>query len=573
MFYYLLQIFPQSIDREVNIETQMVHWLAVKRLPFNFFDDAETQEFFKAINPHLDYPKKDAFRRRVLEEYTRMKNNFKVLLDDVNSVSFTIDAWTSTSCKSFYGITIHFIDDSWKMHSLALDFVASHGKHTGKDIANIFVTTLTEYNLKRKVQGITLDNAAANTTFISNLGDMLQNESISFDKENQHFRCFSHILNLGVQDVLKFLNVEASNNESNSSSEDDDSDISDTDSDTKTLNSVMKVRKTFKIFKYSEQLQKKLQNCCDTININYVKPQIDVRTRWNSTYKMLKVAIDLKPALIILNQNIEKIKLYQLNDDEWELLEKVLAFLKHFNQLSTILCGEKYPTLPMVVLSFNMLLDKIDGQITDYQNKVNKTAIEKSLLEAFLNCKIKLMKHYLKSNWVYCCILILDPRHKVETFSMTSWGREMKTQSIVFFEKMYRDRCQVEVEAAESTSSSSNNDDIEYTSLFEQKSKKNHWKHELNEYLELKRAPKNTDILEWWKAHELQFPTIAKMAKDLLSIQATSVASERLFSQAGLINTKLRSSLNEESNKCLLCINSWCKSDLKNRLIKVQNVV
>lgn len=35
----------------------------------------------------------------------------------------------------------------------------------------------------------------------------MDNERIVLDTEDQHFRCFAHIINLAVQEVLKLINV------------------------------------------------------------------------------------------------------------------------------------------------------------------------------------------------------------------------------------------------------------------------------------------------------------------------------------------------------------------------------
>lgn len=46
---------------------------------------------------------------------------------------------------------------------MALDFVASQGKHTGYDIAQIFCKSIVEFDLTSKMQDIPVDNASANT--------------------------------------------------------------------------------------------------------------------------------------------------------------------------------------------------------------------------------------------------------------------------------------------------------------------------------------------------------------------------------------------------------------------------
>jgi len=57
--------------------------------------------------------------------------------------------------------------------------------------------------------GITLDNASNNTTFMQSLSTWSINKSLSFD-EDFHFRCFAHIINLGVQEALTCLDNEIS---------------------------------------------------------------------------------------------------------------------------------------------------------------------------------------------------------------------------------------------------------------------------------------------------------------------------------------------------------------------------
>ena len=65
------------------------------------------------------------------------------------------------------------------------------------------------------------------------------------------------------------------------------------------------------------------------------------------------------------------------------------------------------------------------------------------------------------------------------------------------------------------------------------------------------------DVLGFWRENE--FPIIAKMAKDFLSKQPTSVSSERCFSQSGLVVTNSRNQLHPETVPQIMCLKS-CNS-------------
>jgi hypothetical protein len=60
--------------------------------------------------------------------------------------------------------------------------------------------------------------------------------------------------------------------------------------------------------------------------------------------------------------------------------------------------------------------------------------------------------------------------------------------------------------------------------------------------------------VEWWKTNSHRFPTLARMARDYLSIPATSVPAECLFSQAGDLITKKRNRLLETSSSARLLL-------------------
>ena len=70
------------------------------------------------------------------------------------------------------------------------------------------------------------------------------------------------------------------------------------------------------------------------------------------------------------------------------------------------------------------------------------------------------------------------------------------------------------------------------------------------------------DPLLWWKEHQSEYPTLSLIAKDYLSIQATSVASEQAFSVAGNTITPTRNKLDPETTRATLCLKSWIENEM-----------
>ncbi|GKD42627.1 zinc finger BED domain-containing protein RICESLEEPER 2 [Tanacetum coccineum] len=62
------------------------------------------------------------------------------------------------------------------------------------------------------------------------------------------------------------------------------------------------------------------------------------------------------------------------------------------------------------------------------------------------------------------------------------------------------------------------------------------------------------DILGWWKRREAQFIVLAAMAQDLLSVQASTVASESAFFTSGRVLSIRRTRLTPASLNMCICL-------------------
>ena len=65
---------------------------------------------------------------------------------------------------------------------------------------------------------------------------------------------------------------------------------------------------------------------------------------------------------------------------------------------------------------------------------------------------------------------------------------------------------------------------------------------------------KKDNLVEWWRDKGMQFPMLRRVAKKYLSCNATSTASERLFSYAGCIVSKKRCSLKPQKVDMITCL-------------------
>ena len=78
---------------------------------------------------------------------------------------------------------------------------------------------------------------------------------------------------------------------------------------------------------------------------------------------------------------------------------------------------------------------------------------------------------------------------------------------------------------------------------------------ELDRYLEDDLMPRTVDfdILTWWKSNGPKYPTLQRIARDILAIPVSIVASESSFSTSDRLLSPHRSKLHQKTVKALMC--------------------
>ena len=67
------------------------------------------------------------------------------------------------------------------------------------------------------------------------------------------------------------------------------------------------------------------------------------------------------------------------------------------------------------------------------------------------------------------------------------------------------------------------------------------------------------DVLRWWKHNSERFPVLSLMARDVLAVPSSTVASESAFSTGGRVLDSFRSSLSPKIVEALICTSDWLR--------------
>ena len=71
------------------------------------------------------------------------------------------------------------------------------------------------------------------------------------------------------------------------------------------------------------------------------------------------------------------------------------------------------------------------------------------------------------------------------------------------------------------------------------------------------------NTLEWWKVNTPRFPILSHIAKDVLAIPISTVASEAVFSTSRRVLDPFRSSLTPKIVEALVCNQDWFRRSSK----------
>lgn len=320
---------------------------------------------------------------------------------------------------------------------------------------------------------------------------------------------------------------------------------------------VGKLRKMIKKIRKSVQLRQKLKKICESYDMRYLVPIIDVTTRWNSTFHMILRAKKIRVPLRHLCLNEDSLKSLWLASIEWQELDKVEGLLERFERSTKLMSMERHPTNAKYLPTLNWLIEVLtdytnehsDGlaeavkagcaKLQKYEELINETSIP--FICTFLHPALKMnyFKEYYGRN------AVRDINSKISTYFIANYSNATSTQS------------QTSKRKADQTD---DDGDDEFTAHLFKRSKRMNESSEMKKYMDQPLSKPDTNLLEFWKSRQDELLSLSAMARDFLPIQSSSVAVERDFSGAVDIVTPNRHCLMEKTIKTKMCLKSWYKT-------------
>lgn len=503
-------------SRSMELHYAIGEMIAIDNQPLSIVSDIGFQRMMQKAEPRYQIPSRNYFSDNVIPDiYSKVKNIISSQIDMAEAISITSDIWTSGSNCSFISFTAHWITKEFERKSAALNVKYFPGSHTGETIGDMLQQLLTNWRMSKKMHILIRDNGPNIVKAVN-------------DANIQNASCFIHTLQLVVNDGI--------------------------DSQRTVKDVIANSRKIVGHFNHSPLACYNLQKIQEEVlHVTPKKLIQDVPTRWNSTFYMLERLLEQKKAVSLYSTEHG---INNLRSEQWNTIETTLRLLQPFEEITKIISNT------------NSNLSEVIPTVSTLKRYLSKTGPEFFGVGTMKDTLLKGLQTRFSdicTNKMYLIATMLDPRFKGAFF-----GCEVIVQNatLMLEEAMQEvndeSEKKPEIPATKGDTSFSKEVHNSFWECFSEIAKNpvttksncgaNQSKNseELTKYLSLPLIRRTDDPLKWWKENQFTRPTLSTLAKVYLSAPASSIDSERLFSEAGNVYEPKRNRLLPENAERLI---------------------
>ncbi|CAF1564257.1 unnamed protein product, partial [Adineta ricciae] len=591
---------------------------------FGDFSKSGVKKFIRLALPNYTPPHRNSISKQLKRLHTKHVRSMIDDLTKLNSISITTDFWSDLTGVSYLVLTGHYITDDFVLNSTTLRFSSFLTRHYSHSIGTEIEKQLVELKLFDKVASITCD-AAPNMV---KMFDYFSRSDIS------RIRCQAHLLHLIIcnglcvwsnkkkkntidetsidpeerlSQSLKKVNIldasEANidqdgnvtdnvdsqkesqeinsqqNNEIDSydaqgnDEEEDDDDRKSTSSESED-DSLPIYEDNFQIgINTDSNEDEDLASEKPDYRIQLVIEIIDVRTRWNSTYKMLETLnmhrgvinelFQNKTNLNMTKQQLQRLSSYEFSSDCWHTVEMLIKVLKPFYRGTKVLSGTEYSTIgvafyvyrrlekeflsvyrptddPLLINMKRCLLKKMIYY--DLQDSLQSKVIQFYAyfdpygMSVMSNNEINLIEYEIKQKLRHQPSATTTPNSNntsnTNSGSFTT-GKKSKKSLIDYFVDTLDGEDAKDNQKPTTTMTKVSNEEFKT------------YKKSAAQFVSM--AVDRYDPLLFWKQHCFVLPNLATLAQKYLASPSTSVKSESAFSISAYYGRKQRARLSSDN--------------------------
>ncbi|XP_011702573.1 PREDICTED: zinc finger BED domain-containing protein 1-like, partial [Wasmannia auropunctata] len=505
-----------------QLTNSLMYMLAVDNLPLSTVEHTGFLHFCKKAVPLYTPPSRKTITSLMDDKYSVLKNIYKSRFQKLQNVTITTDIWTDVSVKSYIGVTIHYLDDKLEFVNTTIGVISLDESHTEEYIGLCLMQLCQDW-------GINIDCITAIVT--DNAANIVKAITDTFGKK-KHLRCFAHTLSLVYPDAVKTI--------------------------PSLVNLLAKVKSIVTLFKQSvvaaDELRR-LQFLEGKTEGTVLKLIQEVPTRWNSAFYMIQRFLQLKDYINNMLLKCPKAP-NMIVRDELEVLQEIVDILKPIEYVTKTIGGDTYTTSSLVIplIHYMMLTVKKCTPITD-------TGIQ--FKENILTELNKRFQH-VESVSHLAIATLMDPRFKKTHFesplALSTAIQHINNMIEIDLGNQNNEIIQTKASVVERDEQSNNFWKMHKELVASIASKRQvettiqDNNIELKQYLSQPVIHDTANPIEYWKMSKHVFPLLYPVAIKYLSIVATSVPAERLFSKAGNTKTNLRNRLTDNGSNTIKLI-------------------